>query len=172
MYDGNKMRRDACSAVGTVGARKGTRFQRCWRYGAALDAWTWSLVSARDPTILTYWPEGRRRGRAGGRQEYRHFASWRNPGCPPSPGPGPLRTSCRVPSFARMTTGSASGAAPPYPIAHPTIPARDEVASHVEAYHRSGDVGMLLDQLRALRQTHAARRAQGGSRRPIARCRK
>jgi len=27
---------------------------------------------------------------------------------------------------------------------------RDELASHVEAYHRSGDVGNLLDQLRAL----------------------
>jgi hypothetical protein len=29
------------------------------------------------------------------------------------------------------------------------FPARDELASHVDAYHRSGDVGILLDQLRA-----------------------
>lgn len=30
------------------------------------------------------------------------------------------------------------------------LPERGELASYVEAYHRSGDVGILLDQLRAL----------------------
>jgi hypothetical protein len=48
-----------------------------------------------------------------------------------------------------MSTGSAPGNSQ-YPTSDPTFPARDEVASHVEAYHRSGDVGILLDQLRAL----------------------
>jgi len=31
------------------------------------------------PNTLTYVPEGRRRGRAGGRQEYRHFSSLAQP---------------------------------------------------------------------------------------------
>jgi hypothetical protein len=48
-----------------------------------------------------------------------------------------------------MATGSAPGNSH-YPTSNPTFPARDEVVSHVEAYHRSGDVGILLDQLRAL----------------------
>ncbi|HEV8497027.1 MAG TPA: hypothetical protein VGQ56_09205 [Gemmatimonadaceae bacterium] len=43
-----------------------------------------------------------------------------------------------------MSTGS-----PPYPAPERPFPARDELASHVDAYHRSGDVGILLDQLRA-----------------------
>ena len=48
-----------------------------------------------------------------------------------------------------MSTGSAPGNSP-YPTPHPPFPARDELASHVEAYHHSGDVGVLLDHLRAL----------------------
>jgi hypothetical protein len=48
-----------------------------------------------------------------------------------------------------MSSGSAPGNSQ-YPASDTTFPARDEVASHVEAYHRSGDVGILLDQLRAL----------------------
>ena len=43
-----------------------------------------------------------------------------------------------------MSTGS-----PPYPVPERPFPARDELANHVDAYHRSGDVGILLDQLRA-----------------------
>jgi len=43
-----------------------------------------------------------------------------------------------------MSTGSS-----PYPAPERPFPARDELASHVDAYHRSGDVGILLDQLRA-----------------------
>src|SRR4051794_39173463 len=39
---------------------------------ARLDVWT-GRSSARDPKLPTYWPEGRRRDRAGGRQEYRHL---------------------------------------------------------------------------------------------------
>jgi hypothetical protein len=48
-----------------------------------------------------------------------------------------------------MSTGSASSDSP-YPAPHAPFPARDELASHVAAYHHSGDVGVLLDQLRAL----------------------
>jgi hypothetical protein len=47
MYDGIKNRRDACSAVGIVGARTPHGLQRCWRYGAALDAWIRSLTLQR-----------------------------------------------------------------------------------------------------------------------------
>jgi len=43
-----------------------------------------------------------------------------------------------------MSTGS-----PHYPAPERPFPARDELATHVDAYHRSGDVGILLDQLRA-----------------------
>ena len=46
-----------------------------------------------------------------------------------------------------MATGSPQYPAPDRPF--PT-PARDELATHVDAYHKSGDVGILLDQLRAL----------------------
>jgi len=45
---------------------------------ARLDVWTWSL-SSEGPELPTYWPEGRRRGRAGGRQEYRHFSNLAQP---------------------------------------------------------------------------------------------
>jgi hypothetical protein len=44
-----------------------------------------------------------------------------------------------------MASGSSS-----YPGSPASFPERDELASRVEAYHRSGDVGVLLDQLRAL----------------------
>lgn len=37
-----------------------------------------------------------------------------------------------------------------YPPPHSSFPAREELASHVETYHQSGDVGILLDRLRAL----------------------
>ncbi len=37
-----------------------------------------------------------------------------------------------------------------YPASRPVLPARGELTSYVEAYHQSGDVGILLDQLRAL----------------------
>ena len=47
MYDGIKNRRDACSAVGIVGARTPHGLQRRWRYGAALDAWIRSLTLQR-----------------------------------------------------------------------------------------------------------------------------
>jgi len=43
-----------------------------------------------------------------------------------------------------MSTGNHHYPAPERP-----FPARDELATHVDAYHRSGDVGILLDQLRA-----------------------
>ena len=65
-------RRDACSAVGTVGARMRHANQRCWRYGAALDAWSWKLALRADHQS---WRAGRRDDVAvvpGGRQEYRH----------------------------------------------------------------------------------------------------
>jgi len=48
-----------------------------------------------------------------------------------------------------MSTGSAPGNSP-YPARNAPFPAREALTSHVEAYHRSGDVGVLLDQLRAL----------------------
>lgn len=44
-----------------------------------------------------------------------------------------------------MSSGSSQ-----YPASQAAFPPRDELASHIEAYHRSGDVGVLLDQLRAL----------------------
>jgi hypothetical protein len=49
-----------------------------------------------------------------------------------------------------MTSGS-----PLYPASNPPFPERNELASHVEAYHLSGDVGILLDQLRALAKRSA-----------------
>jgi hypothetical protein len=42
-----------------------------------------------------------------------------------------------------------SSGSPQYPASRPPFPERDELASHVDAYHQSGDVGILLDQLRA-----------------------
>jgi hypothetical protein len=46
MYDGIK-KLDATRALLSVPSGRGhtTRFQRCWRYGAALDVWNWSLSS-------------------------------------------------------------------------------------------------------------------------------
>jgi hypothetical protein len=45
MWDGKKF--DATRALLSVPSGRGhhTRFQRCWRYGAALDVWNWSLSS-------------------------------------------------------------------------------------------------------------------------------
>jgi hypothetical protein len=48
-----------------------------------------------------------------------------------------------------MSTGSPPGSSH-YPGANSSFPTRDELTSYVEAYHRSGDVGILLDQVRAL----------------------
>jgi hypothetical protein len=44
MYDGMK-KLDATRALLSVPSGRGhlTRSRRCWRYGAALDVWTWSL---------------------------------------------------------------------------------------------------------------------------------
>jgi hypothetical protein len=50
-----------------------------------------------------------------------------------------------------MSVGS-----PQYPGSGPSFPPRDQLASHVDAYHRSGDVGVLLDQLRALAKSTSA----------------
>jgi hypothetical protein len=114
------MRRDACSAVGTVGAR--TRH-------AIPTMLALRRGSADDKSIAT-------------------SPAWRNPGFAFSPAGPTLRTSCRVSTFRDM-----SAEHPQYPTPHPPFPsldAREELASHVEAYGQSGDVGILLDQLRAL----------------------
>lgn len=51
-----------------------------------------------------------------------------------------------------MDTPPPTPPAAPSPLADPIRPAdpTSELAGYVEAYHRSGDVGILLDQLRAL----------------------
>ena len=55
MYDGIS-NFDATRALLSVPSGRGhlTRFQRCWRYGAALDVWIWSLSSEgpRTPDVL------------------------------------------------------------------------------------------------------------------------
>jgi hypothetical protein len=116
-YDGNKTRRDACSAVGTVGAR--TRH-------AIPTMLALRRGSADDKSIAT-------------------SPAWRNPGFAfPWPGNGcELRAGPL--SFRAMPSAGSQ-----YPAPDPPFPARDELASHVDAYQRSGDVGILLDQLRAL----------------------
>ena len=79
MCDGKKIRRDACSAVGTVRARipHALPTMLALRRGSR----RLELVAQQRGTLklLTKWPEGRRRGRAGGRQEYRHFSSLAQP---------------------------------------------------------------------------------------------
>ena len=78
MYDGIKNRRDACSAVGTVGARTTHAIPTmlALRRGARRVA---PVLSRRETYRPTYWPEGRRRGRAGGRQEYRQQTNLAQP---------------------------------------------------------------------------------------------
>lgn len=122
MYDGKKMRaRRVLSAVGTVGART--------RHAI--------------PTMLAL-----RRGSADDKS-IAISPAWRNPGFAffrPTP---TLRSSCRVSRFRDMAADQHQypSPQPPFP---PLRAARDELASHVDAYHQSGDVGILLDQLRAL----------------------
>ena len=79
MYDGIKQRRDACSAVGTVRAR--TPHALPTMLALRRGSRRLELVAHQRGTLLlpTKWPEGRRRGRAGGRQEYRHFSSLAQP---------------------------------------------------------------------------------------------
>lgn len=70
---------------------------------------------------------------------------WRNPGFAfPR-----LDYGCELRAGPLSLPAMSSGS-PQYPPSRPPFPARDELASHVDAYHRSGDVGILLDQLRAL----------------------
>src|SRR5678815_466060 len=76
---GKKIRRDACSAVGTVRAR--TPHALPTMLALRRGSRRLELVAHQRGTLLlpTKWPEGRRRGRAGGRQEYRHFSSLAQP---------------------------------------------------------------------------------------------
>src|SRR5665213_3310142 len=131
------MRRDACSAVGTVGARTPHAL----------------------PTMLALRRGSRcaepGRGRAGGRQEYRLENSLAQPYASPSfarlriragptlclfavPQPLTLLTSCRVPTFRGMSTPPTSpGSSAPSPFYSPS----NELGACVATYQQSGDLG-------------------------------
>jgi hypothetical protein len=106
----------------------------------------WSLSSEGPCNILTKWPEGRRRGRAGGRQEYRHFSSLAQP--------SRFAPACRHPTGAQFREVRAEsllfrdGLLWYTPVA--VLQSIGELASLVDDYQRSGDVGVLLDRLKAL----------------------
>lgn len=100
-------------------------------------------------------------------------ARWRNP-VSAAPGAVALRTSCRVRTFFPMDasgtppqgsaterpSASAAAKAPSAPIApvgaaSPFYDPSMELRAHVEAYQRTGDLGTLLDELRALARRFA-----------------
>jgi hypothetical protein len=146
---GFKTRRDACSAVGTAGARMVHAIPTMLALRRGSGRLVLVLIQ-ESPGSKTYWPEGRRRGRAGGRQEYRHLYSLAQPWVRLSRKHA-LRTSCRVPTFRAMsseTPPASSAPSPASPNSHRS--ALHTLAAHIEAYQRSGDVGQLLDQLKAL----------------------
>jgi len=99
---------DATRALLSVPSGRGhhTRFQRCWRYGAALDVWNWSLIS-EGPCYSRR--SGRRDDVAVVPADAKSIATspaWRNPPLPPQPrfvspslADADPRSSCRVPIF-------------------------------------------------------------------------
>src|SRR5437762_4148279 len=68
--------------------------------------------------------------RLGGRQEYRHFSALAQPWVRLFPAGSTLRTSCRASTFRAMATGSPQYPVPDRPF---PLPARDELATHVDA---------------------------------------
>ncbi len=126
---------------------------------------------------MTYWPEGRRRGRAGGRQEYRHLSGLAQPSQLQT---GPALQIYWFPqvsvgfncakghSWYRVARWSGTGRRPYRPSHRPSSfratihPTR--LTLYVDSYQRSGDVGLLFDQLKALAKRTSRRRRS--SRRP------
>ena len=167
MYDGIKQI-DATRALLSVSSGRGhhTRFQRCWRYGAALDVWTWSLSGeGPNPDVLAGGTTSRSCRRTPRVSPLLQFgATLRSPGSPYPATRCELRAGSLA--FARMSAASHLALPIPHVRRRSTIrPASSR--RYVEAYQRSGDVGVLLDQLKALAKRTRARRSSSRRRQPF-----
>ena len=96
MYDGIKQI-DATRALLSVPSGRGTPHALPTMLALRRGSRRLDLIAqpARDQESVTYWPEGRRRGRAGGRQEYRHLFGLAQPCSCPSLPAVPLRIHAR-----------------------------------------------------------------------------
>ena len=148
MYDGNKMRRDVCSAVCTVGAR----------ISHAIPTMLALRRGSRRLILVAHSVRDRDPGRTGRRDDVAVVPAddksiaicpvWRNPGSA-VPRPRDLRSLCRVRSFRAMSAPSHPDPALRDGVLRQSGDASTELAGYVGTYQRSGDVGLLLDQLKA-----------------------